>query len=120
MNIQPKCQSVRSWLKSNLGKSCLGVLTGTDSRALSAAVQIVELWCYHQTPEVERAFGLVVQAMQPSARQLAYHAIAHCADWRHRAELWEAAGLPRIEKPWLCSFEDGGSHVDHMEKKGTQ
>ena len=38
------CESIWGWLAANLGKRCAAGLTGTDARALMAAVQIVELW----------------------------------------------------------------------------
>lgn len=62
------CKTIAKWLKANLGPRCLAPMTGTDSRALDAAVQIVELWAYDRSRDLELAFGLVVQRMQPKCR----------------------------------------------------
>ena len=43
MKQKPKCETLLPWLKANLGKHCLGPLTGTDAKALAAAVQTIEL-----------------------------------------------------------------------------
>lgn len=95
MKAKPVCQALRPWLKENLGPNCLGVLTGTDSRALDAAVHIVELIAFADRPApLMQAFGAVVTAMQPTARHLAFHAIAHVLDWSDRSRIWDSAGLP--------------------------
>ena len=65
------CQTLPEWLRSNLGPRCLAPLTGTDSKALAAAVQIVELYAYQSRAEVLEAFGLVVMQMQESCWPLA-------------------------------------------------
>ena len=111
MKSKPKCETLYPWLRSNLGDRCLAPLTGTDARALDAAVQIVELYCFCAHPEVAQAFGAVVSQMQRSTRELAYHAIAHPMDWCHRSELWAEAGLDPIPVR-KCSFEPGGSRID--------
>lgn len=87
---------VGPWLKANLGPRCLAPLTGTDARALIAAVQIVELWSEGRSASAAQSFRLVVLEMQQHTRGLAYHAIAHVMDWSHRQELWIAAGLPEV------------------------
>lgn len=98
-------QTIFPWLKANLGKGCLGILTGTDTKALRAAVEIIGLWAYDESDEALQAFGIVVRRMQPSAYFLAYHAIAHCADWSHRSQVWAKAGLPALTNPGRCAFE---------------
>ena len=85
-------QTILSWLKDNLGKGCTASLTGTDTRALRAGVQILEL--YSQCDESHentciRAFACVVSQMQKSTMELAYHSIAHVLDWSNRGEIWE-------------------------------
>lgn len=104
---KPHCQTVIPWLKVNLGKKCLAPLTSTDTKALMAAVQIVELYAYDCHRDVLQAFGDVVLRMQPHCRELAYHAIAHVRDWPDRAEMWAAADLPGIDRPRVCAFEPG-------------
>lgn len=114
---KPACTTIRNWLKANLGKRCLAPITGTDDKALNAAVQVAVLWTYcDDRAAVAKAFGVCVNAMQPSTRYLAYHAIAHVSDWSFRAELWNAAELGDIHAP-LCAFERGGSGRD-MSKEG--
>ncbi len=102
---KPPCVTVLPWLRANLGKQCLAPLTSTDSYALRAAVQCVELYAYTSSQDAVGAFALVVGQMQPHTRRLAYHAIAHVMDWGHRAELWERAGLDLPPNLGLCAFE---------------
>lgn len=95
----PVCRELRKWLKANLGPKCLAPLTSTDSKALDAAVHIVELYAFsnpeHEAPLIQ-AFGIVVSCMQPSTMELAYHSIAHVLEWRSRSDIWAKAGLPKI------------------------
>lgn len=98
------CQTLPAWLKSNLGARCLAPLTATDSKALAAAVQIVELYAFERRPEILAAFGAVVRCMQTSCWALAFHAIAHVLDWEDRPRLWSAAGLPAIDAG-RCDYE---------------
>lgn len=114
---EPPCKTVLPWLKANLGKRCLAPLTGTDARALSAAVQIAELWTVaDMRVVVAQSFGLVVRSsMQESTRYLAYHAIAHVGDWSFRAELWQMAGLEPIERLPVCAFGPGGDGIDRSK-----
>jgi len=108
---QPVSKTVFPWLKANLGKHCLGVLTGQDGKALAAAVTLVPLWCNSDDRvAVAKAFYHVVMQMQMSSRELAFHAIAHAADWGHRDELWSQANLPTVQYR-VCAFEHGGSGV---------
>lgn len=100
-------QQVLTWLHDNLGRDALAPLTGTDTRALRAAVEIIELYSYDRHSFVLAAFRLVVERMQPHTRWLAYHAIAMVMDWGDRREIWDAAGLdftPVIGKP-RCQAE---------------
>lgn len=101
---KPVSETIRPWLKSNLGNHCLAALTSTDSQALAAAVQIIELYAYDESPSVIQAYGLVVRRMQPSTQHLAYHAIAHVMEWGDRSRIWVAAGLPEFA-PTRCAFE---------------
>ena len=89
---KPVAATVLPWLKANLGS--LAELTGTDHKALQAAVHIVELCCYAPSDPLYQAFGACVREMQPKCQRFAYHAIAHVADWGNRARWWKAAGLP--------------------------
>lgn len=104
MKPKPTCETLLPWLRANLGKHCLGCLTGTDAKALSAAVQTVELYAYDPNAGVISAFGLIVSRMQAGCQELAYHAIAHVMDWNDRGRIWEAAGLPTFT-PRKCAFE---------------
>jgi hypothetical protein len=113
---KPPSETVMPWLRSNLGPRCLAPLTGTDARALRAAVQIIELYAYDDAPSVLEAFGHIVRRMQPSTQELAYHAIAHVMDWSDRSRIWVKAGLPEFG-PVQCSFEPGGGYVD-LSRKG--
>lgn len=91
-----ECQDLRRWLTANLGKGALAPLTGTDARALDAAVHIVELYSYDRSPRVAQAFGLVVNRMQEKTRYLAFHSIAKVMEWDTRFELWTLANLPAL------------------------
>jgi hypothetical protein len=94
---KPRCQTLLPWLDANLGPRALAPLTGTDAKALAAAVHIVELYSYHPEPAVLDAFLAVVFQMQETTRELAYHAIAHVMDWSDRERLWRKAGLPAFQ-----------------------
>jgi hypothetical protein len=102
---KPCCKTLGPWLAANLGKRCLAPLTGTDARALAAAVHIAELYSYHQERGVMEAFARIVLCMQSSTRELAYHAIAHVMDWSDRRRLWCEAGLPEFSMETHCAFE---------------
>lgn len=93
---KPECEDLRRWLVANLGKEALAPLTGTDARALAAAVHIVELYSYDRQPRVAQAFGLVVSRMQEKTRYLAFHSIAKVMEWDTRFELWTLANLPAL------------------------
>jgi hypothetical protein len=108
MKSKPPCETVLPWLKANLGPHCLAPLTGTDAKALAAAVQIIHLWNHCGEHCLIVAFEQVVICMQPKTRELAYHAIAHVADWHTRAEVWRQTALGAIEAH-VCAFEPGGS-----------
>jgi len=114
---QPPAATVLDWLHSNLGGRALAPLTGSDVRALRAAVQIIEQFGYDRHPTVLDAFAHVVRRMQSSTRELAYHAIAHPLDWSDRGPIWNVAGLGYFEPKMKCSFEPGGSHIDHAEEE---
>jgi len=102
------------WLQANLHKGCLAPLTGTDARALQAAVQIAELYSYDSSKPVADAFGLVVTRMQDHTRELAYHSIAHVMEWSDRERLWRHAVLNPIPNLRRCAFEPGG-YVDQSK-----
>ncbi len=92
----PVSKTIGTWLKANCGRDCLAPLTGQDTRALAAAVQVADLWIhsdYEGQANAARAFAACVQSMQPKCQWMAFHAIAHPGDWSHRVELWDAAGL---------------------------
>lgn len=118
MKAKPVCVSVFPWLKANLGKWCLGVLTGQDYRALRTAAQCVELFanCDSEAePRALTAFRECVLAMQPEARELAFHAIAHVLDWGDRYRLWALAGLPAFERVRVCAYGPGGRGDSHFK-----
>lgn len=104
MKKKQPCETLPKWLKDNLGPRCLAPLTSTDSRALAAAVQTVELYASERSPEVLMAFGVIVRQMQKSCWHLAFHAIAHVMDWGDRRYVWGNAGLPIIEAG-VCRYE---------------
>lgn len=93
------------WLRANLGNQCTAPLTGTDARALAAAVQVAELYSYCPTVTVATAFRYVVTEMQTTTRELAYHSIAMVMDWSDRDRLWTAAELTPILNPRRCLGE---------------
>ena len=103
--MKPKAQTIYPWLKANIGKRCTAPLTGTDARALEAAVQIMELYSYHPSDAVLSAFANVVEQMQTSTRQLAYHCIAHVMNWEDRERLWHRSGLGPLTHVSLCAAE---------------
>lgn len=94
---------IDDWMSANLGG--LGALTGTDWRALRAAVDILELYAYDGSSTLLPAFRAVVLRMQETTRQFAYHAIAMVLEWHDRERLWALAELPAIAKPWKCKHE---------------
>lgn len=99
------CDALIAWLRRNLGRDALAALTGTDARALSAAVHIIELYTCSAHPSVLRAFGDVVLEMQPSTRYLAYHSIAYVREWDDRAVIWNLANLPYLGAVPRCDGE---------------
>jgi hypothetical protein len=101
---RPPSVTVFPWLKSNLGNRALAPLTGTDTRALRAAVELIELYAYDSGVDVLEAFRLTVQRMQPHTRQLAYHAIAHIMNWEDRATIWTHCHLEPVVTT-RCQFE---------------
>jgi hypothetical protein len=103
--MKPYCQTLRTWLKANLGPHCLAPLTGTDARLLDAAVHLVDAYSVNLTNPVAHAFGDTVRLMQPHCRELAYHAIAHVMDWSHRAHLWAQAELEPLPTLRRCAAE---------------
>lgn len=118
---QPPASTVLDWLRSNLGSRALAPLTGTDTKMLRAAVQIIEAWGYHRVPQLLQAFAFVVAQMQTKTQWLAYHAIAHPLDWSDRDRVWNMAGLnPKILIAVKCSFEPGGTYVDLAEKEAQE
>jgi hypothetical protein len=109
-------ETVSDWLAANLGYHAMAPLTGTDSRALRAATEIIELYSYHQRQSVLDAFCLVVCTMQGTTRELAYHAIAKVMNWSDRERIWQMAGLPPLRAERVCAFEPGGCHQDMREE----
>lgn len=104
---KPPSVTIFPWLRANLGKNALAPLTGTDARALRAAVEIISLYSYGGNDSLLEAFRAVVECMQPHTQEFAYHAIAHVMDWQNRSEIWVAAGLPKFSVS-RCAFEPGG------------
>lgn len=93
---KPYAATIGPWLTANLGKGWSAPLTGQDWPALKAVVEIVNAWTssdYEGREQCVAAFRAMVLTMQPGCRYLAFHAVAHVADWSHRWELWNAAGL---------------------------
>lgn len=104
MKSKPVCAEIIPWLSSNLGARSLAGLTGTDTKALYAAVHIIELYSYDGDPSVVEAFAKVVLRMQPSSWSFAYHSVAMIMNWSDRARLWAEAGLPDINAG-KCKYE---------------
>lgn len=99
-------KEIFSWLKANLGKHCLGVLTSTDSAALVASVNLSNLINYESAPEdLFAAYRAIIAAMQPQSRHLAYHAIACELDWNHRRMIWCSAGMAEWIPGSRCVWE---------------
>lgn len=117
---QPPASTVLEWLRSNLGSRALAPLTGSDTKALRAAVQIMEAYGYDRSPALIRAFALVVGRMQHKCQWLAFHAIAHPLDWSDRQKVWNLAGLELFVDAPRCSFEPGGSRVDWDEVESRE
>lgn len=108
MKTKPVSVTLIPWLRANLGKGCLGVLTSTDYHALLASVQIVDLYAYATDPALIQAWGTVVRKMQPSARHLAFHAVAHVRNWDDRIEMWVEAQLGDLPRS-VCAYEPQGT-----------
>lgn len=116
---KPPCQQLRAWLTANLGKHCLGALTGSDWKAITAAVHILEAYAYDNSRVNLAAFACVVSRMQKSTQHLAYHLIAMILDWGDRESVWiDARGAALtivgpgtiIDRPTTrCAYEPGGS-----------
>ena len=106
----PPSGAVFPWLRANLGPRALAPLTGTDTRALRAAVEIIALYSQIGLGGAPLgAFRDVVMCMQPSTRHLAYHSVAMVMDWEDRQIVWGLAGLPELGTVAKCNFEPGGS-----------
>lgn len=99
------CDDLLRWLRANLGRGALGALTGTDAKALAAAAHILTLYAYTGSDEALSAFRAVVLCMQPSTRELAFHAIARQLDWEDRARVWRLAELPELAAVSVCVGE---------------
>lgn len=108
---RPPAATVFEWLANNLGESALAPLTGTDSKAIAAFVQLVELYSYSSRPDTLGAMTLTVQNMQRKTWYLAFHAIAHVMDWSHRAQIWTAAGLPEMHNIPVCKYSPEAREV---------
>lgn len=104
-------QTVITWLRANLGRRALAPLTGTDTLALKASVQIAEVAAQTGVAAVGPAWAQIVSLMQPSTRGLAVHAVAHALDWSDRARFTAFLNVEWQRQP-LCAFEPGGSMVD--------
>lgn len=99
------CDELIRFLKANLPVGALGALTGTDSKALAAAVHILRLYAYTEDLRVLGAFRVIVEQMQPSTREFAYHAIAYVSEWHYRARWWQLAGLALLPHVSICDGE---------------
>ena len=111
MSPRPKAdcdECINTFLKGNLGRGSLAPLTGTDWKALRAAVHLLQLYAYNGHDAVLDAFRLTVLEMQPSTRQFAYHAIAYVSEWHNRAVWWARAGLPPYERIWVLKMAPEG------------
>lgn len=105
---QPPCAELFAWLRNNLGRDCMGALTGQDAPALAAIAHVLQLFSVSDSQGracALKAFAALAQAMQPSTRELAYHAIAWAMDWHVRPDLWRLAGLEPIAQPRVCAYE---------------
>lgn len=74
------------WLKAN--DHDLGILTGTDYRALEAIDRCWELYSYTRTDDVLEAIRLLLRELQPKCWHLARELIAKAMDWSDRGRLW--------------------------------
>jgi len=101
---KPACQRIFQWLRDNLGKGSLGALTHTDTYALMAAMQIIELYAYAREPQILIAFRNCVSLMQPQCREFAYHGIAMVMNWEDRDIIWQECELPTFASR-KCKFE---------------
>jgi hypothetical protein len=114
MTTKPYAATVLKWLKDNGHR--LGGLTGQDTKALRASVEIAHLWTYTDHPQLAaQAWGLVVRQMQEKEQQLAFHAVAHAADWGLRFTMWREAGMPGVmPSPCFRCKEEPPSLVQHV------
>lgn len=117
MKTQSQSSRVLKWLRDN--KINTAPLTGTDVKALLAAVEIIELYSYHDHQGVLTAFREVVLCMQEKTRGIAWHSIAMVMDWEDRDRVWTASGLPVC---WhgtrsICAYEPEGIRLGlHLQK----
>jgi len=105
MKSKSVADTILPWLKANLGNRCTAPLTGTDVRALKAAVQILELYSVDRDDAVLEAFRIAVDKMQASTRELAYHAIAHILEWDDRRRIWALLFDAIFVPASRCKFE---------------
>lgn len=122
---KPYAATIGPWLTANLRKGWSAPLTGQDWPALKAIVEIVNTWTSSDGEGREHcvaAFRAMVLTMQPGCRYLAFHAVAHVADWSHRWQIWRAAGLDDalvIGKPG-CKYGPETRHHDaQLERAAT-
>jgi hypothetical protein len=82
-----QCVDALNWLQSN--KHGLGMLTGTDARALKAIAHCWDLYAVADDPAlVLAAIAMLLGTMQPKCWIFAKELIAHTLDWADRDRVW--------------------------------
>lgn len=77
---KPPSVTVFPWLRDNLGKGCLGVLTNVDIRALRASAEIIELYSYCRHPAKRGARDLCASVMS----HFGTNVLSHCLIAGHK------------------------------------
>lgn len=110
MRQEATVTSVMKWLRLNIGRAPLAALTGTDTRALGAAIHIIELYVRSGDDDLLDALRVVVLKMQPKCYHIVYHVPAYFQEWETRDRVWVHAGLPidALAPCSVCQGEPGG------------
>lgn len=96
------------WLRANLGKHCLGCLTGYSGPAVLASVMVIRAYSSsdqsHEFPLLT-AYEAIVSTLDAPERHLCYHLIAHVLNWSDREVIWDKAGLSPLQHVARCLHE---------------
>lgn len=89
---KPMTTVAKQFVTAHLGRDAFAPFTGTDGRAWSAYVYLLELWGVSRDPRSVVAMRECIACAQPSTMDIFIQTIPAVLDWCHVRELW-----PRIK-----------------------